>query len=137
MPLNDRTRLIATLCLWSGRILALGLGLFWLTFFVEHLGEWFLQPGQPWPPARVVVAVGFHGLMILGLAVGLVRPVPGVALLALSTAGFLAATGLWRVPWIPVVNAVPAILLLLGDVLPRQKPQSLPNPLTAPDPGTR
>ena len=35
---------------WTGRLLALGLFLFWGAFFVEHLKQWFLHPVNGFPP---------------------------------------------------------------------------------------
>ncbi len=52
---------------WAGRILALGLFLFWGAFFVEHLQEWFMHPAKGFPPVWVCLAQLAHLTVLIGL----------------------------------------------------------------------
>ena len=52
---------------WTGRVLALGLLLFWGAFFVEHLQEWFLQPFKGFPPVWVWLGQLAHLTILIGL----------------------------------------------------------------------
>jgi hypothetical protein len=52
---------------WSGRILALGLFLFWGGFFVAHLQQWFFHPTKGFPPAWVWLAQLAHLTILVGL----------------------------------------------------------------------
>jgi hypothetical protein len=126
-----------TLCRWIGRLLALAVALFWAAFLFEHVGEWLLTRGQPWPPGWVVASVGFHALMVVGLVLATWKTGPGLAILALGTLGFLALTGLWRAVWIPLFNALPAVLLLIGSRRDPHIPQNPPNLFKPPQPADR
>src|SRR5262249_43949683 len=57
-----------TIVCWTGRILALGLFLFWGAFFIAHLREGFLHPAQGFPPVWVWLAQLAHLTILLGLA---------------------------------------------------------------------
>ena len=53
---------------WTGRATAGLLLAFWGMFFVEHLSEWFLRADGRYPPLSVWWPMGFHFLMLVGLA---------------------------------------------------------------------
>ncbi len=57
---------IAIVC-WTGRILALGLFLFWGAFFLEHI-EWFAHPSKGLPPVWVWLQMLAHLAILVGLA---------------------------------------------------------------------
>ena len=52
---------------WTGRLLALGLVLFWGAFFVEHLQQWFLHPVKGFPPVWVWLGQLAHLVILIGL----------------------------------------------------------------------
>ena len=52
---------------WSGRLLALGLFLFWGGFFVAHLLQWFFHPTKGFPPTWVWLAQLAHLTILVGL----------------------------------------------------------------------
>ncbi len=56
-----------TIVCWTGRVLALGLFLFWGAFFVEHLQEWFMHPFKGFPPVWVCLAQLAHLTILIGL----------------------------------------------------------------------
>jgi hypothetical protein len=57
---------ISIVC-WTGRILALGLFLFWGAFFVAHLQQGFLRSVKELPPAWVWLAYLAHLTFRIGL----------------------------------------------------------------------
>ena len=83
-----------TLLRWTGRLLAALLFLFWGSFFVEHLVEWFVRPWPQTPPPIVWFAQGLHLLMLAGLVL-LWRweLVGGVLVVAASFAFFVDKAG--------------------------------------------
>jgi hypothetical protein len=98
---------------WAARLLGGGLALLWGAFFVEHL-EWFADPRQL-PPAWVILTVGLHGLMVLGLVLAWRWERFG-AVLALGAAVpfFWVAAGRNFVPFV-LVTALPPALWLYCD----------------------
>ena len=73
---------------WTGRVLALGLFLFWGAFFVEHLQQWFLHPVKGFPPVWVWLGQLAHLAILIGL-IGLWRwPVTGSILTILGSLSF-------------------------------------------------
>ncbi len=73
---------------WAGRLLALGLFLFWGAFFVEHLQEWFSQPARGFPPVWVWLAQLAHLTILIGLAALWRWPVTGSILTILGSLAF-------------------------------------------------
>ena len=65
--MNWTTLALRIVC-WTARILALGLFLLWGAFFLEHVKEWFMHPGQESPP----IWVGSRNLAHLAILLGLV-----------------------------------------------------------------
>jgi hypothetical protein len=63
----NSTRLALRIVCWTGRILALGLFMFWGAFFLEHLKEWFMHPLQKSPPLWVWLAQLAHLAILVGL----------------------------------------------------------------------
>jgi hypothetical protein len=61
--------LVLSIACWTARVLAIGLFLFWGTFFLEHLQEWFLHPVQGLPPFWVWLRQLAHLIMLVGLIV--------------------------------------------------------------------
>jgi hypothetical protein len=57
---------ISIVC-WTGRVLALGLFLFWGAFFVEHLQQGFLHSVKELPPVWVWLAHLAHLTFLVGL----------------------------------------------------------------------
>jgi hypothetical protein len=80
---------------WTGRVLALGLFLFWGAFFVEHLQQWFLHPVDRFPSVWVWIGQLAHLAIVIGL-MGLCRWLVTGSILtilgALSFFGGLAVT---------------------------------------------
>ncbi len=73
---------------WTGRVLALGLFLFWGAFFVEHLQQWFLHPANGFPPVWLWLGQLAHLAILIGL-MGLWRwPVTGSILTILGALSF-------------------------------------------------
>ena len=79
---------------WTGRVLALGLFLFWGAFFVEHLKEWFLHPANGFPPVWVWLAQLAHLAFLIGLIALWRWPVSGSVLSILG--GALPSSVVWR-----------------------------------------
>jgi hypothetical protein len=92
---------------WIGRGLALLLFLFWGTFFLEHLSEWFLHPARGLPPARVWVAMLFHLGMLVGLLLMLGWDQVGCAATLIATAAFFAVMGFRSFPYLALLNLAP------------------------------
>src|SRR5262245_60505585 len=103
---RTRREAIAVACRWLGRTLALLLLLFWGAFFLEHLSEWFLGP-QGAPPLWVWVSQVLHLGMLVGLALMLWRDRLGALVTALATTAFFASIGVYRFPWIALLNLLP------------------------------
>lgn len=104
---------------WAARGLAALLFLFWGSFFLHHLQEWFMDLGKL-PPPWVFAAQGLHLLFLLGLVVGWRWEVPG-ALLVLAGAipfFFWAAAGRNSLLFTSA-TCLPALLWLACGLLSR------------------
>ena len=73
---------------WTGRVLALGLLLFWGAFFVEHLQQWFLHPFNGFPPVWVWLGQLAHLAILIGLMALWRWPVTGSILTILGSLSF-------------------------------------------------
>lgn len=98
---------------WGGRTTAVLLFLFWGSFFVEHLSEWFLRTGGNYPPAWVWDQMFVHFAMIVGLALMLKWDRLGSLVLVIATVGFFSGIGLHSFPYIALVNLIPMALFSL------------------------
>jgi hypothetical protein len=111
---------LATVALWSGRVLAIGCFAFWGAFFVEHLGEWFLHPARGLPPPRVWLLQLAHAVMLAGLLVLLRWEIPG-GLLTIAAAlvffGGVAGRNLPLFFGFTGVTILPVVLVALGRLL--------------------
>ena len=95
---------------WTARVWGAAAALVVLAFFVEHLG--WLSGGQR-PPASVVIALGFHVLVLIGLLIAWRWEVLGASLVLAGAVGFtLAVGGGWRLLPIVCASSMPAILWL-------------------------
>jgi hypothetical protein len=95
---------------WTARVWGAAAALVVLAFFIEHLA--WLRGGQL-PPSVVLVALGCHLLLLIGLVIAWRWEVMGASLTLAGVAGFtLAVGGGWRL--LPTVCAIamPAILWL-------------------------
>lgn len=95
---------------WTGRALAGLLLAFWGMFFVEHLSEWFLRADGRTPPAWVWWPMGFHFLMLVGLALMLKWDKAGTLVMIIGTAAFFSTMGWRQFPWIALLNLAPVVL---------------------------
>ena len=95
---------------WTGRALAGLLLAFWGMFFVEHLSEWFLRADGRTPPAWVWWPMGFHFLMLVGLALMLKWDKAGTLVMVIGTAAFFSTMGWRQFPWIALLNLAPVVL---------------------------
>lgn len=112
---------------WLARILAIGLFVFWGAFFVAHLQEWFFHESGAQPPVKVWIGQFLHLLMLVGLGSLLWRPALGAWLTIATTTAFFAWIGFSGDLYLPLLNAIPALMGLGG-----RKPNSR-NPSTEPD----
>jgi hypothetical protein len=71
---------------WLARLLAVGLVLFWGTFFVAHL-SWFFT-GEGLPPPEVFALQGLHLLLLVGLLAGWRWELAGGLLVLLASLTF-------------------------------------------------
>ena len=62
------TALTVSIVCWTGRVLALGLFLFWGAVFVEHLQQGFLHSVKALPPVWVWLGYLAHLTFLVGLA---------------------------------------------------------------------
>lgn len=114
---SRRRNHLATGLRWAGRVLAVLMMLFWGAFLVEHVSEWYLTPGQDWPPVWVNVAVGWHLVMVAGLGVMVWKPRPGAVVALGATIGFFATIGYRGFPLIALPNLLPILLFEAGRAL--------------------
>jgi hypothetical protein len=78
---------ISIVC-WTGRVLALGLFLFWGAVFVEHLQQGFLHSVKGLPPVWVWLGQLAHLTILVGLVALWSWPVPGSILTILGSLSF-------------------------------------------------
>jgi len=104
---------------WLGRGVALLLFLFWGAFFVEHVAEWLILQGHL-PPARVLIAMVFHGAMLVGLLMMLRWFSSGSAVTVLATIAFFSTIGMRHFPVLALINLVPIISLAIAFLLSRR-----------------
>lgn len=105
--------------LWSGRVAATLLAIFWGVFFLEHLSEWYVQRGSAaFPPPWVTVVMVAHFGMIVGL-LALVRwRLVGAAVTIAATAAFIYPTLVHAKPaWLVLVNLIPVGLIALAWIV--------------------
>ncbi len=98
---------VAAGCKWVARILAAILFLFWGAFFVEHLGEWFLQSEQGFPPVSVWIGQALHFVILLGLGMMLNWDRLGSLVTIVGTVAFFSAIGYRGFPFIALLNLLP------------------------------
>lgn len=98
---------------WLARILAIGLFVFWGAFFVAHLREWFFHESGALPPVKVWIAQFLHLLMLIGLAILVWRPAVGSWATLATTAAFFAWIGYSGELYLPLLNAIPALMELV------------------------
>ena len=125
MSYTPRT-LIVTVCPWLGRLLALLLVLFWGSFFVEHLSEWFLRPDGQFPGPRVWVAQFFHLGILVGLLLMLRWDKVGTLVTVLASMGFFITAGLPITRPIPLINLVPILCFVVPWILQQRVPKPKP-----------
>jgi hypothetical protein len=104
---NDMTG--AEGCRWLARGLGLLLFLLWGSFFVAHLGEWFLGPR--FPPPWVWFMQALHLGLLLGYLAAWRWELPGAALILVCGGLFFTLAG---APLYAVPSVLPGALLLLS-----------------------
>lgn len=97
--------------LWSMRISAVLLFLFWVAFFFAHLLEWFIQPKKGLPPLFVWVAQFFHLIIVVGFGLMIKREKVGAIIMVIGTISFFLIIGVNKFPFIALVNILPLIFL--------------------------
>lgn len=107
---------VGTLLIVFGAIAAIGLGVLWAMFLVEHVHEWYIkpEPGQR-PPLWVGVAMVAHATMVIGLFASVRWRTAGSAVALAGTMVFLGLTlsvrdGSVSGAWIVLINLVPAAM---------------------------
>src|SRR5688572_15304129 len=66
MTADERGTVTIQVVRWVARAWSAALFLFWGTFFVEHMAEWFSR-GMIAPPVGVFALHTLHGLFLVGL----------------------------------------------------------------------
>lgn len=108
---------IVTLLRWLGRVLVLGVFLFWGSFFVAHTQEWFIAPLPELPPFKVWVGHALHLLMLVGLLGSLRWPrAAGLVVVVAAFTFFLQSAG----PRFPVFFGLTVLPVLLLALCPRR-----------------
>jgi hypothetical protein len=107
MNLNAILKVFAAAGKWAGRLTALLLLLFWGTFFLEHLTEWFVRAEGRYPPALVWWQQSFHFMMLAGLGMILKWDQPGAVVMVIGTLAFFATIGFHTLPVMALYNLVP------------------------------
>jgi hypothetical protein len=129
----NSTRLVLRIVCWTGRILALGLFLFWGAFFLEHVKEWFMHPLQESPPIWVWLAQFVHLAILLGLAALWRWPIAGSLVTVVASlfffGGLAISAGTAGHRYLPLVvffaiTIIPAVLTL-ACVLARKRLSNL------------
>ena len=120
IDLSSRSTL-AAVAKWSGRALALLLFLFWGMFFLEHLKEWFLHWGGPYPPTRVWIAQLFHLMLVAGFALTFKWERLGSLAIVLGTAGFILSAGFHPIPWFFLLNLAPVACFAVREIVAKRQ----------------
>jgi len=95
---------------WVARGWAAAVFLLWGAFFLEHLA-WFADP-RHLPPPRVLLLVGLHFLMLMGLLAGWRLELVGAVVTLTTAVPFFAVTAGRNFPWFTLVTVVPSALWL-------------------------
>lgn len=96
---------------WLARVAAVSLLVFWGTFFVAHLQQWFFRADGLFPPAWVWGSQLLHLLMLVGLGLTLRWERIGAAVVIGATAAFFLSIGYSGFPFLALINLVPLALL--------------------------
>jgi hypothetical protein len=80
--------LTVSIVCWAGRVLALGLFLFWGASFIKHLQQGFLHSVKELPPVWVWLGYLAHLTFLVGLVALWRWPVPGSILTILGTLSY-------------------------------------------------
>lgn len=107
----------AEVCRWVARGLAVLLFLLWGSFFVAHVGEWFLGPR--FPPPWVWFMQALHLGLLLGYLASWRWELLGAALILVCGGLFFTLAG---APLYAIPSVLPGALLLLGGALRRRTP---------------
>jgi hypothetical protein len=106
---------------WTGRVLALGLFLFWGAKFVEHLQDGFLHSVKELPPVGVSLGHLAHLTFLVGLVALWRWQLTGSILAILGTLSYFGGLAISEAtkgkPYLPclaflVVTIIPALLTL-------------------------
>lgn len=113
--------LTVSIVCWAGRVLALGLFLFWGASFVEHLQQGFLHSVKEVPPIWVGLAYLAHLTFLVGLVALWRWRVKGSILIILGTLSYFGGLAISEAtkgkPYLScleflVVTTIPALLTL-------------------------
>lgn len=94
---------------WVARIFGLLLFVFWGSFFVEHLAEWF-RGSAATPPLRVLLIQLAHLVLLVGLAIAWRWELAGSVLIILGALAFFSQAAGRNFPLFFGVTIIPAIL---------------------------
>ena len=115
--------LLHQLSVLIGRIVSLGLLLFWGAFFVEHLA-WFIHPANlPSVDERLTQAL--HAMLLLGYLVSLRWDRLGSGLIALGAALFFGLTAGANALLFAVVSCAPIPFYVLGRISRPSQPTAM------------
>jgi hypothetical protein len=103
---------------WVARVWAVILFLFWMLFFVEHLGG-FAQPGEK-TPARVWWLMALHLALLVGLAIGWRWELLGAGLVLVAGPLFFFLTAGKNALVFTVITSIPAVLWLICGLLAKR-----------------
>ena len=98
-------------------VVAIGVALLWLAFFIEHVADWFTRPQLP--PLFVWAAQLAHLGILLGLLASLRWRLAGSVAAVASAVLFFALTVWPPVPVLFIPTMAPALLFLLAWILGR------------------
>jgi len=100
-----------TILRWTARILTIPIFLFWGAFFLEHM-SWFSNPSHL-PPWHVFLTVGFHGLILVGLALSWKWEIPGSVITIVAAALFFAKAAGPNFIIFTALTSIPSILFIV------------------------
>ena len=104
----------------TGQLLAGLLFIFWGALFIEHLSEWLLHRGGPWPPPGVRLARVLHFAMPVGLTLMLWRADVGTLATVVATVAFFSVIGMRTFPMMALLNLSPILFFGIARVAGRE-----------------
>ena len=94
---------------WVARGLAAIFTLLWGSFFLHHLGDWYLRP-EGFPPLWVTGLMVLHFGLLAGLLCGFRWELAGGLLALASGVTFFCLIGAWKIWFLWVPTLIPALV---------------------------